>query len=65
MCGNEMENDEMATTLMERTTVQVYDDTKSELEEMKVRRETYDDVIRRLMDFYKQNNQNQMESNNE
>jgi predicted CopG family antitoxin len=60
-----MENDDMATTLMERTTVQVYDDTKDNLEEMKVRRETYDDVIRRLMDFYKQNNQSDAGSNDE
>jgi predicted CopG family antitoxin len=46
-----------------RTTVQVYDDTKDELEEMKVRRETYEDVIRRLMDFYNQHNQSDVEGN--
>lgn len=58
-----MVNDDMQTTLMERTTVQVYDDTKDELEAMKVRRETYDDVIRRLMDFYNHQDQSDVGSN--
>jgi len=38
------------------TTVKVRDKTKKELAKIGTKEETYDDIIRRLIDFYKQNN---------
>jgi predicted CopG family antitoxin len=48
-------------TLGELTTVKIKKDTREKLAELGSKKETYDDIIRRLIEFYEENSKNRLD----